>query len=128
MPLKNISLWSIVANRHLGVKMFRSKLMNIAWVVYGYLQVVLLQVSYFCCKCPILLKMTCSIWLKSSCKRLCCKWLKFGGSAHTGSLQMDLLQVPIQQNLFEKLFKGYWTYIENCVFPKFPRDFYKNSL
>ena len=33
------------------------------------LQVVLLQLSYFCSKCPIFLQVTC-------CKRYCCKWLK----------------------------------------------------
>ena len=54
------------------------------------MQVVLLQVSYFCCKCSILLQVA-----KKQLQVFCFKWLKFEGSIQTGSLQMDKLEGAI---------------------------------
>ena len=61
--------------------------------------------NWFSCKCLILLHMACCKWPAASSSAasgwnltasgICCKWLKFGGSVQTRSLQMDLLQVPI---------------------------------
>ena len=52
-----------------------------------------LQLSY--CASSVLLQVVELQIAKPSCKWFCCKWLKFEGSVQTGSLKMDLLQVPI---------------------------------
>ena len=84
------------------------------------LQMVLLQMSYFYCKCPILLLMTCYKWQKScckwfSCKWFCCKWPKFRGSAETGLLQMtihrqSISNIHLNTKIRQYILSSYWTH------------------
>ena len=69
------------------------------------LQVVFLEVSYFCCKLPAVSDLLYVLELQ---KRFCWKLPKFRGTAETESLQMDLLQVLIDLSDILKQFFAYY--------------------